>query len=277
MTSTLRVRVRRVVATTTVLLLAVVGAAWAHDLFIKPDQFFVAENSRVLVRVLNGTFSKSENSIARNRLLDVSIVSPTGRFRMDTSSWNATGDTSTFELRTLGAGTYVLGVSTRPNVIALKAADFNAYLREDGIPDVLAERERTGQLDRPARELYHKHVKALVQVGNIRSTTFETVLGYPAEIVPLQNPYELSSGKTLRVRALVDGRPAANQLVVYGGRTTSGLMIERRDGRTDENGIVRVPLRRPGTWYIEFIHMKPVVCDTVDYESKWATHTFQVR
>jgi hypothetical protein len=277
MTSKYWIRARRISVTTVFLLLAMVGAAWAHDLFIKPEQFFVAENSRVLVRVLNGTFTQSENSIARARLSDISIVSGVGRFRMDTSLWSATGDTSSFELRTLGAGTYVLGVSTRPNVIALTAAEFNDYLREDGIPDVLAERERSGQLGTPARELYHKHVKALVQVGEARSTEFGAVLGYPAEIVPLENPYSLSAGATLPVRTLVDGRPVSNQFVVYGGRTAAGAMIARRNVRSDSAGVARVALNVPGTYYIEFINMKPVACDTADYESKWATLTFAVR
>jgi hypothetical protein len=32
-----------------------------------------------------------------------------------------------------------------------------------------------------------------------------------------------------------------------------------------------------GWWYVKFIHMVPVNGDTVNYESKWATLTFQVR
>jgi hypothetical protein len=32
-----------------------------------------------------------------------------------------------------------------------------------------------------------------------------------------------------------------------------------------------------GWWYVKFIHMVPVNGDTVNYESKWPTLTFQVR
>jgi len=38
-----------------------------------------------------------------------------------------------------------------------------------------------------------------------------------------------------------------------------------------------VTIGSPGYWYIKFIHMVPVTGDSVTYESKWATLTFQVR
>ena len=268
----------RTLALAAVMLLGAAAIASAHDMFVKPDRFFVAENAEVLVRLLNGTFSKSENSIARNRLLDVSVVSPDGRAQIDTAQWGVAGDTSTFRARTGGAGTYVLGVSTATNVIALEAKDFNLYLREDGIPDVLEARRTGGELDRPARERYAKHVKALLQVGATPSDHYATELGYPAEIVPLENPYAPGRGGVLRVRTLVDGTPAANQYVLYGGRTPSGARIAQRSVRSDADGVARVPVRGAGTWFVKFIHMARLENDaTADYESKWATLTFQRR
>lgn len=269
-------RVARVAALTCALVLAVVSIGAAHDMFAKPDRFFLPENASVVIRVLNGTFSKSENSIARPRVLDVSVVSPSGRARLDTSAWNATGDTSTFRVQTGASGTYVVGASTRPRVIPLEAKDFNLYLKDDGIPDVLAARTRDGELNKPARERYHKHVKTFLQVGETRSEHYATALGYPAEIIPVENPYTLSRGRTLSVRTLVDGAPAANQYVLYGGRTASGGRIEQRNVRSDSAGVARIPLRASGVWYVKFIHMAPIQGDTVDYESKWATITFRV-
>lgn len=207
------------------MLLVVVAAAGAHDLFVKPERYHAQENTDVLVRVLNGTFSKSENAITRDRLIDISVVSPAGRARLDTAEWSASGDTSVFHLRTGSAGTYVLGVSTRARTFELSAKDFNNYLETDGVPDVLAARRRAGELNKPARERYSKHVKALVLVGSSLSDAYATTLGYPAEIVPLANPYAVRTGGTLRIRALVDGAPVANQFVLYGGRTPSGARI----------------------------------------------------
>lgn len=269
---------RATLSLTIALLLGTAAVAAAHDMFIKPERFRVAAQAEVFVRLLNGTFSKSENSIDRARLLDVSVVSPSGRARIDTAAWSATGDTSTFRFRTQGAGTYVLGVSTRPNIIALAAKDFNEYLRSDGIPDVLAARRRDNELAKPARERYHKHVKALLLAGGTPGAGFDTELGYPAELVPVENPYGLKVGQSLRVRTLVDGKPAANQFVLYGGRTTSGARIEQRSTRSDASGVARIPLRRAGIWYVKFINMMPLQGDpAADYESKWATLTFEMQ
>lgn len=273
-------RARRVVpaVTAVALLLASVTLAAAHDMFVKPTRFFAPENAEVRVRVLNGTFSKSENSIARNRLADASVLTPRGRIKLDTTEWSVRGDTSTFHIHTRAAGTYVIGVSTRPSRIELSADDFNLYLQDDGIPDILEARKKTGELQKPAKERYHKHVKALVQVGSQRSEHYATPMGYPAEIIPLENPYALQKGATLRVKTLVDGKPVANQLVLYGGELPgNGGAMEQKGTRSDAQGVASIPLGQAGVYYVKFIHMAKVAKDTVDYESKWATLTFEVR
>lgn len=270
-------RPTRVAMLSLALLLTAVTAAAAHDMFLKPTRFFAPENSEVRVRVLNGTFTRSENSIARNRIADASVVTPTRRVQLDTAEWTVDGDTSTFHVHTRGAGTYVIGASTRPSIIALPADDFNLYLKEDGIPDVLEARQRAGEMSKPARERYHKHVKSLVQVGDTPSDHYATVLGYPAEIVPMENPYTMKSGSSLRVKTLVDGKPAGNQYVLYGGLTPNDANIEPKSVRSNADGIATIPISTAGTWYIKFINMARVQSDSVDYESKWATLTFQLR
>ena len=174
---------------TGILLAVSVALALAHDMFLKPERYFVAENAEVVVRLLNGTFTKSENAVVRRRLRDLSVLSPTGRTAIDTTQWHDSGDTSWVALRTGAAGTYIVGTSTHASTIRLAAKDFNHYLADDGIPDMLAERKRTGTLDQPAHERYSKHVKALIQVGTIPSPRVDAEFGYPAELVPLDNPY----------------------------------------------------------------------------------------
>jgi len=260
------------------LLLGVTGALQAHDLFLRLDNFFIEPGASARIRVLNGTFSKSENSVTRARLRDLSVVGPAGTTHPDTTTWMDKGDTSIFTVPTGAPGTYVIGASLRPSQITLKAKDFNEYLASDGIPDVLAARRRAGELGKDATEKYAKHVKALIQVGAERTPGFDTVLGYPAELVPLNNPYSSRPGGWLRVRAIVDGKSMANQLVVSGGRPTRGGRMAVRSVRTDTDGVARIRISERGQMYVKFIHMAPVSGDpALNYESKWATLTFQVR
>ena len=252
--------------------------AQAHDLFFRMTTFFVPVNASLRMNVLNGTFSTSENSVTRDRLRDLSVVSPAGRSRVDTASWTPSGDTTAFYLRTGAAGTYVVGASLLPREITLSAKDFNTYLEEDGIPDVLEARRKSDDLDKGATERYAKHIKALVQVGAERTGDFATVLGYPAELIPLDNPYSLRARSVLRVRAMVDGKAVPNQLVVWGGRFRNEGRFTQRTTRTDSEGIARVRLENAGQYFVKFISMSPYQgAEKIDYESKWATLTFEIR
>ena len=264
-------------ALTTALLLLIATTLLAHDLFIKPESFFVAPQSSVAVRILNGTFTSSENSIEPDRVADLSLVTPDGRMHPGFENWDDKSDTTRLRLTVGSAGTYVLGLSTKPRAFTLDAKDFNQYLADDGVPDILAARKEDGTLQQPARERYSKHVRAILQVGEERSALFATRLGYPAEIVPLDNPYGLNVGGTLRVLALVDGAPVANQYILAGGRTPTGDRLARQAFRSDSAGVGRVRITHAGQWYVKFIHMEPMTGDSVDYESKWATMTFGVK
>lgn len=270
-------RGRRAIAAAVVASVLAASALWAHDLFLRLDDYFVQPDSDVRILVLNGTFSSSQGPVARNRLRSLDLVTASDAIKLDTSAWVPRGDSTTLTIRTGSAGTYVAGASLLPRSIAIGAKDFNAYLGGDGVPDILEQRRRDGALDAPAKELYQKHVKAVFQVGSERTAGFDRVLGYPAELVPLANPYSLRPGTALHVRAFVDGRPVANQFVVWGGRTPTGARIAQRSTRTDSGGVARLTPLPAGIWYVKFIHMVPAPAgDTVDYHSKWATLTFAV-
>jgi hypothetical protein len=263
------------------MLLLIATAAVAHDLFIKPDVFFVRPHRPIGMTAFNGTFTTSEAAVTRDRLRDLSIVSSAGRVQADTAKWSPTGQRTRWVITAADAATYTLGASLHPRIIALAAKDFNAYLADDGLPDILAARTAAGELAKPARERYSKHVKTLVQVGEARTASFGATLGYPAELVALDNPYELAKGAhVLRVKALVDGAPIANQVVLAGGRTPNGGRLAIQTSRTNSDGVVSIDVAKRGVWYVKFIRMVPIPAsarDSVDYESKWATLTFAIR
>lgn len=262
-----------------VLALTAIPAA-AHDLFLLPRDFVVKAGNEVQVRVLNGTFTSSENAVARERLRDLTVAGPAGVSHPDRSAWADSANESQWRVALNASGTHVLGASLDPNTIRISGTQFNKYLREEGLPDVYEARLAARQLGDPAFERYAKHVKALVRVEGSPSapdTAYRTVLGYPAELVPMDDPYVLKAGGLLRVRALVDGQPAPNQIVSAGGRTPSGSQIGPFQGRTDAGGVASFPLAARGTWYVKFISMRPVPAsagDSVNFESKWATLTF---
>lgn len=258
------------------LMLTASSLLYAHDLFIKMDSYFVAPNTAIRIPVLNGTFAASEGSVTPDRVLDISLVGPAGRQRLEKTAWTVGDNISFLDIRTGATGTYVVGASTKTNEIGMSGEDFNNYLEHDGIPDVLSARKRAGELDKEVWERYAKHVKAVFQVGDRRTDGFDVQFGYPAEIVLLNNPYELTAGDELRVRCLVDGKPVVDQHVVVGGEH-QGTPIPAVAARTDAHGEISFRLSGPGKWYVQFINMIESDDPEIDYRSKWATITFEIR
>ncbi|MEJ7713528.1 MAG: DUF4198 domain-containing protein [Pyrinomonadaceae bacterium] len=165
---------------------------YAHDLFLKSENYFLQPNAKTVIRLVKRHLPKSDGLVARERLRDASVIAPDGKITHPSSiAWRDEMKTTLLEVQTGVEGTYVVSVSTKPREINLSAASFNDYLRDDGLPDVLAERKRTGELRKNVRERYSKHVRTLIQVGNAPTDNFKQPLGYPVELIPQQNPYSL--------------------------------------------------------------------------------------
>lgn len=252
-------------------------AASGHDLFLKLDSYFLQPNSRATVRLLNGTFQSSDGAVARDRFRDTSLFAPElRRPAAEALTWRDEGKTTIMEIQTEGPGTYLVGVSTKSKEISLKAADFNAYLQEDGLPDTFAERRKNNELNKDVRERYSKHVRAVFQVGANLSDDYKRPLGYPVEIIPQQNPYSLKTGDTIQVLCTRESQPLVNQFVMAGWESRDGS-LHTLNARTDAKGLASFKLVAPGKWYVKIIHMTPLTDPRLNYESKWATLTFEIR
>ncbi len=260
------------------LLMCLVASVSAHDLFLNLDTYFLRPNSRAIVRLMNGSFRTSEGAVGRERMRDVSFVAPDGSVaHPEANRWRDEGKTAILDLQTGATGTYVVAVSTKPREIDLKAKDFNEYLAHDGLPDTFTMRRKNGELAKDIRERYSKHVRAIFQVGDTRTGSYRKPLGYPVEIIPQQHPYSLRLGQMLEVLCTLNGEPLVNQFVLAGFESKAGSMSNEASARTNARGIARFRLSGVGKWYVKMIHMTKLQHADVDYESKWATLTFEIR
>ena len=267
-------------AVTAVLGVALSAPAAAHEMFLRSDKALQTPNADQVIKLINGTFDESENPITRDRMADVSIVANGKVSKPAPDAWSDDATTSYLKYKTGAPGTYVVGVSTRPKIIALSRADFIAYLKHDGILDTLAtfEKEKLATV----RERYSKHVRAIVQVGEPRTADYAKPLGYPVEIILDQNPYDLKFGKEVSFRVLYKGKPLANQIVKasyegFHGHDASGGHINAHSMRTDKEGRAKFLLSNKALWYISLIYMQRVSEPDADFESNWATVTFLAR
>ena len=256
----------------------------AHDMFIKMDSYFLKPNKQAELFIFNGTFEKSENTIERKRMRDVTILGPDYRIKPEEISWYEENNITCLRFNTGKSGAYVAGISIVPNMIELSANEFNEYLKHDGVLNVLEDRRKSQELNLPAKEKYSKHVKAIFQVGEKTSGNFAEILGYPIEFVPMENPYTLNENEILRVKLLKNGKPLRNHLVYVGFMQAGHDYNSREDHHhaemkleTNTDGIASLLISQHGHWYIRTIHMVRSNETGVDYESNWATLTFEIR
>lgn len=255
--------------------------ATAHELFLKASSYFPDAKSEQVIRLVNGTFNKSENSIDRSRMKNVTIIGGGKKTNPTAESWYDESNTSFLKYQTGTSGTYVVGVSTKPKELTTSREDFIAYLEHDGILDTLKDFTATSKLTK-VTERYSKHVRAITQVGSDRTRDYTQELGYPVEIVLEKNPYDVRFGADMPFRVLFRGQPAANQLVRasyegFHGHDSTGAHISSVEMRTDQDGRASFLLSNKAVWYLTLIHMQKVDEAGVDYESNWATVTFQVK
>jgi uncharacterized GH25 family protein len=265
----------------------------SHDMYLKLNTYFLETFTKSTVALFNGTFEKSENVIDRDRMTDVTIVQNGSRINPTAESWYEKDSITYLDFETGETGTYVIGLSTRPRTIEMDAEAFNDYLRHDGVLDVLKKRELDGTLNTAAKELYSKHVKTILQVGEKRTEDWKTSLNYPIEFIPLQNPYEIHEGDTFAVRLYAKQTPLANQLVYLGYKAPA--ITHTHDGsththesdesnehndlqqfRTNDNGIIKLPIDKAGVWYLRTILLVELADSEYTHESNWATLTFAV-
>jgi len=251
--------------------------AFAHDLFLKPDRFFAKVNQKISISVLNGTFQTSEGAVNFARLTNVSVVAPSGnRTNPKETDFTKNETIAVLNLVPTEAGNYVVGLSTMWRENSLPAKEFNEYLVGEGIPEILENRKRDKELEIDGRYRYSKYVKTILQAGNKQTDSYKTVLGYAVEMIPQTNPYKLKKGDSIEILCLKDGKLLVGQTVLT-GYESGGKLAAEKSIRSNANGIIKIRLDGAGKWYAKFINMVKVDDPKLNYESKWATLTFEIK
>jgi len=255
----------------------------AHNLFIKLESFYLKPNTETLFYVYNGTFGESHSVLARNRMLDVSIVNPGEKvIHPDTSNWYEKDNKTILPIKTGNEGTGVFGISTLPRINNYSPEVFEENMKHEGLLDVLEARKKSGEYSNPATKKYSKHVKAIFQIGNTLSNDYKTVLGYPIELIPMNNPYSLKIGDELSMKLLVNGKPKAD-VTVYAsfndrfGYAKDDSPIDAFQIKTNSEGIVKIKITEAGHWYFRTVYLIKNLDQGADYISNSAVVTFEVK
>ena len=172
-------------------------------------------------------------------------------------------------------GHHLFAFDSEPLTISLSADRFHAYLHDEGLDFVKAQREKEGTASLPGRERYRRNVKTLILVDTAASTdrTYALTTGQRLELTPLQNPFAIQPGQALGLKVEFDGKPLGGALVKAWHKREGQLLIIR--ARTTEKGTATLDLPFSGAWMLSVVHMVPAADTTdADWDSYWGNLTF---
>ncbi|MFN5171136.1 MAG: DUF4198 domain-containing protein [Cyclobacteriaceae bacterium] len=254
-------------------LLALGAVLQSHEFWLEPKKFRFAVGE-----VMNIDFRVGENfqgelwDMKRHKAEKVTLFGATGPIDL-TKAVKATKNNHV-SYKFTRAGTHLVAMQSNAAFIKLAGTDFNAYLKEDGIEDVLAQR-KDANLQDTVREFYTRFAKLLVQVGSNTDNTYMKKAGLEHEIIPLLNPYALKAGDYMKCQVLLNGKARPHALVKVWSSYNGTTFLQNI--YTENDGTVTFPIGTPGRWMVSSVAMSASSKPEADYESKWASLVFEIQ
>jgi len=242
----------------------------AHECWIEPQTHRIKPGEVVRVALKLGERFLGETTLRDESLIDKFVsIGPDGEQPVVGRS----GASSSFA-RFKTPGLHCIAYRSRRRFNEMNPRQFEAYLQEEGLDHVLAQRAALGESDRPGREVFSRCAKALILAGKTADGGHDRIAGLPLEIVPEANPFSLEPGAKLTLRILFQGAPLQDAKVVFVRKDEPQNL---RSARTDGDGRVELEAPDHGIWMATTIHMirAPVGVDA-DWESLWASLTFEI-
>lgn len=256
------------------LVLALVTFVQAHEFWMQPDKFVYIPGEKLLVG-----FKVGENFMGEPWNLKVDRIARL-ELRQLTKSTSLLGivrDTTKngeITIPLTDGGTHMVLLQSKNSFIELEAEKFNDYLKEDGLDDIYALRKKTNTLNVPSREFYARYSKLLVQVGGHTDETFKLVAGFPIEIIPERNPYDLKRGDAVRFKILFEGKPIFGAKVKVWNRFDNRTTIQNI--YTEKDGMIETHISNPGRWMVSVVKMVPSKQEGAEWQSYWGSLVFGV-
>jgi uncharacterized GH25 family protein len=253
------------------LLLFIPGVA--QEYWMQSEKFAIKPGEKLVVNLQAGENFKGERwSIDKNAIEVLQLHQLSTTLNLRDSVNIATKNDVTHTIK--NEGTYLLSLQSDNFFLESDPARFNDFLKACGLDDILYQRQKNNSLTSPGKEQYAIHTKLLVQVGQKRDDTFKKVLGSPAEIIPLQNPYALKIGDKIRFKILIEGKPVFGARVKVWNRSDNRTTIQNI--YTEKDGTIESIISAPGPWMVSVVSMVPSKQAAAEWQSYRASLVFGI-
>lgn len=258
------------------LLLSVVTAVFSHEFWLLPERFFLNIGETIPVKIEVGEdFTGKRWGGGSRRIETLKLFTPTATKDLATTIQQGDSGVVAPVLTLEENGTQVLILATNSSFIELEPAKFLAYLKEDGLENVVDYRQKNNEITKKGREKYRRCAKTLLQVSNEYNGLPTKNTGMILEIIPNKNPYQLAQSESLTCQFLYEQKPLKNALVRCWWRVNGKTEVEFR--RTDDQGNATFDLvkKGKGNYMVSTVRMVRLSNDPkADWQSTWGSLTF---
>ncbi len=248
--------------------------AHAQDYWLQPDKFFYKTDEECKISFKTGDNLKGQSwSLKKENIVRLEIDNLTAS--TDLKGLAKTGEKENLIIPVKKEGTQLIIMQTSDELITSEAAVFNAYLKDYGLDDVIAQRKKAGTSDNPATEKYACFLKLMIQCGDTKDDTFKKVVGLPIEIVPDKNPFAVKIGDIMHFKILFHGKPlfgAEVKIWNHNGNLTTTQRIF-----TQQDGTIEMPVSNSGSWLLNVTKMVAVNSGEVAWRSYRGSLLFGIK
>jgi hypothetical protein len=249
-------------------------AALAHAFWIEPSRFDVKAGESVTFRLRVGLeFDGDDVPRHPAHLRSFDLRSPAAIDRAEPVA-GVYGLSPAGFLRFPATTPYVVTYVSAFTGIQLPPAKFAQYVEEEGLVDVAATHP-TG--DAPVRERFARYAKTLLVPTTTKpGAALDARAGLRLELVCESKALAFDAVRPSRLawRLWFDGRPFARHRVVLERKDAPSA---RRVATTDADGRVSFPVEALGFYRVRAIVLLRSDDPAWDWESHWASTTFEVR
>ena len=240
----------------------------AHEFWLEPHRFVIADGQALKADIRVGELFKG----------DVQPLIPVRakRFTLETTSGSVpvsgtVGDLPAVSMTAEANGAAVLAYESAGDRITFNEWQrFADYLAMEGLGEIAAAHTQRGLSKDQVTEIYTRYAKALVSLGGKSGP--DRVIGFPLELVALDDPFTAGPEEPVRIQLLFNGEPLANRQISLFVRLIANEKAPRINLVSDENGLVVIKLAGEGPWLVSSVHMIPAPEGrNADWESLWAS------
>lgn len=257
---------------TTTILIALALSVSAHDTWLLPARTIISPGTKIRFDLTSGMkFPVPETAIKMDRL-------QVARCRLKGSTFDLPQQTLgrnslLLETTFTESGLAVVWVDLKPRALELTPKQVGEYLEEIDAPPSVRDAWTSAGPTRRWREIYTKHSKTYIAVGDIGSDrSWSEPVGMALEIVVERNPTSLRAGNALPVRVMKNGLPVPDFPVGI----VHANSVYSKSQKTDNEGRVMFKLPFRGRWMVRGTELRPSNKPDTEWESDFTTLTIEV-